>query len=65
MHLESTIAERVEICVRHPVFAGSDRAMDRVLDELKSLERRGQIGQATYLRLREMVLHSPHVVSCR
>ena len=33
MRLESTIAERVETFVCHPVFAGSDRAMDLVLDD--------------------------------
>ena len=65
MPLESTIIERVETFVRHPVFAGSDRAMDLVLDDLESLERNGQIGQATYRRLREMILRSPHIVSCR
>jgi hypothetical protein len=63
MHLESTIIERVEVFVRHPVFAGSDQAMDLVLDDLESLERSGRIGQATYQRLREMILRSPHVVS--
>ena len=65
MRLESTIVERVETFVRHPVFAGSDRAVDFVLDDLESLERSGQIGQATYRRLREMILRSPHIVSCR
>jgi hypothetical protein len=65
MHLESTIAERVETFVRHPVFAGSDQTMDLVLDDLKAMERSGQIGQATYRRLREMILRSPHIVSCR
>jgi hypothetical protein len=65
MHLESTIAERVETLVRHPVFAGSDQAMDLILDDLESLERSGQIGQATYRRLREMILRSPHIVPCR
>ena len=65
MHLESTILERVETFVRHPVFAGSDRAMDLVLDDLKSLERSGQIGRATYRRLREMIRRSPHLASCR
>jgi hypothetical protein len=65
MALESTIIERVETLVRHPVFAGSDQAMDRVLDDLESLEQSGQIGQATYRRLREMILRSPHIVSCR
>ena len=65
MRLESTIIERVETFVHHPVFTGSDQAMNRVLDELESLERSGQIGQATYRRLREMILRSPHIVPGR
>ena len=65
MCLESTIIERVETFVHHPVFAGSDSTMDVVLDDLESLERSGQIGQATSRRLREMILRSPHIVSCR
>ena len=65
MPLESTIIERVETFVRHPVYAGSDQTMDLVLDDLESLERSGQFGQATYRRLREMILRSPHIVSCR
>ena len=65
MGLESTIIERVETFVHHPVYSGSDRAMDLVLDELASMERSGQIGQATYRRLREMILRSPHLISCR
>jgi hypothetical protein len=65
MHLESTITERVETLVRHPVFGGSDKAMDLVLKDLESLERSGRIGQATYRRLRGMILHSPHIVPCR
>ena len=65
MHLESTIIERVETLVRHPVFAGSDVAMDRVLDELESLERSGQITHATYQKLRGMTLRSPHIIPCR
>jgi hypothetical protein len=65
MHLESTIIERVETFVRHPVFAGSDRAMGLVLDDLESLERSGRIGRAAYRRLREMILRSPHIVSRR
>jgi hypothetical protein len=60
MPLESTIIERAETFVRHPVFAGSDRAMDLVLDDLESLERSGRIGPGTYRRLREMILRSPH-----
>jgi hypothetical protein len=65
MPLESTIIERVETLVRHPLFMGSDRAMDLVLEDLESLARSGQIGQATYRRLRGMIVHSPHVVPCR
>ena len=65
MLLESTIIERVEAFVRHPVFAGSDQAMGLVLDDLESLERSGQIGQATHRRFREMILRSPHIASCR
>jgi hypothetical protein len=65
MHLESNIVERVETFVRHPVYAGSDRAMDLVLDDLRSLERSGRIGQATYRSLREMILRSPHIVPGR
>ena len=65
MRLESTISERVETFVRHPVFTGSDQAMGLVLDDLETLERSGQIGQATYRRLREMILRSPHIDPCR
>lgn len=65
MHLESIISDRVETFVRHPVFAGSDQAMDLVLDDLETMERSGQIGQATYRELREMILRSPHFISCR
>ena len=64
MRLESTIIERVETFVQHPVFTGSDRAMGLVLDDLETLERSSQIGQATYRRLREMILRSPHIDSC-
>ena len=62
---ESTIVEQVETCVRHPVFAGSDQTMVLVLDDLESLEGSGRIDQATYRRLREMILSSPHIVFCR
>ena len=60
MHLESTIIERVETFVRHPVFAGSDKAMDLVLEDLEAMVEGGRIHQATYRRLREMILRSPH-----
>jgi hypothetical protein len=63
MHLESTIIERVETFVRHPVFTGSDRAMDLVLEDLEAMVEAGRIPQATYRRLREMVLRSPHFAS--
>ena len=33
--------------------------------DLEAMVQGGQIGQATYRRLREMVLRSPHIVSCR
>ena len=65
MYLETIISDRVETFVRHPVFAGSDRAMGLVLDDLEAMEQSGQIGQATYRELREMILRSPHFVSCR
>lgn len=65
MLLESAIIERVETFVRHPVFAGSDRAIDLVIDDLEALERSGRIGRATYRRLREMILRSPHHAVCR
>jgi hypothetical protein len=65
MRLESAIIERVEMFVRHPVYAGSDQAMDLVLDDLESLERCSQIGPATYRRLREMILRSPHIAPGR
>jgi hypothetical protein len=61
MRLESTIVERVVTFVRHPVIAGSDQAMSLVLDDPESLERSGQIGRATYRRLRGMILRSPHL----
>jgi hypothetical protein len=60
MHIESTIVERVETFVRHPVFAGSDKAMDLVLEDLEAIGERGQLHKATFRRLREMILRSPH-----
>jgi hypothetical protein len=60
MPLESTIIERVETFVRHPVFAGSDKAMDLVLEDLEAMVEGGRIHQATYRRLRQMILGSPH-----
>ena len=63
MHLESTIIDRVETFVRHPVFAGSDQTMDLVLEDLEAMVEGGRIPQATYRRLREMILRSPHFPS--
>ncbi len=60
MHLESTIIDRVETFVRHPVFAGSDQTMDLVLEDLEAMVEGGRISQATYRRLRQMILRSPH-----
>jgi hypothetical protein len=65
MHRESIIIDRVETLVRHPVYAGSDKVMDFILEDLESLERSGQIGRATYQRLRGMIRRSPHIVPCR
>jgi hypothetical protein len=62
MHLESTIVERVETFVRHPVFAGSAQAMGLVLEDLEAMVDGGRIPRATYHRLREMILRSPHIV---
>jgi hypothetical protein len=60
MPLESTIIERIETFVRHPVFAGSDKAMDLVLEDLEVMVEAGRIPQATFRRLRQMILGSPH-----
>jgi hypothetical protein len=60
MELEATIIERVEMCVRHPVFSGSDKAMDLVLEDLEGMVEGGRIHPATFRRLREMILGSPH-----
>ena len=56
MHVESTIIERVETYVRHPVFAGSDKAMDLIIADLQAMVEGGRIPQATYRKLREMIL---------
>jgi hypothetical protein len=63
MHLESAIVERVEALVRHPVYAGSDKAMDLILEDLDAMVEGGRIPQATYRKLREMILRSLHFVS--
>ena len=60
MRLESTIIERVEDFIRHPVFAGSDGVMETVLGDRESRACAQQISQATYRMLREMILRSPH-----
>ena len=65
MHLESTIIERVETLVRHPVFAGSDKTMNLIIADLRAMAEGGQIGEATYRKLRGMILRSPHIVPCR
>ena len=63
MCLESTIIERVEDFIRHPVFGGSDGVMETVLDDLESRACAQQISQATYRMLREIVLSSPRFAS--
>jgi hypothetical protein len=61
MHLESAIIERVETLVRHPVFACSAQAIGLVLEDLEAMMEGGRLPQATYRRLREMILRSPHL----
>jgi hypothetical protein len=63
MSLESTIIERVETLVSHPVFVGSDRAMDLIIADLQVMVGGGRIHQATYRKLREKILRSPHFAS--
>jgi hypothetical protein len=63
MSLESTIVERVETLVHHPVFVGSDKAMDLIITDLQAMVGGGRIAQATYRKLCEMILRSPHFVS--
>jgi hypothetical protein len=63
MPLESSIIERVETHVRHPVFAGSDKAMDLIIADLQTMAEVGRLRQATYQELREMILRSPHFAS--
>ena len=65
MQLESTIIERVETFVRHPVFAGSDKAMDLVLEDLEAMVDGGRLGEATYRTLCELILRSPHLATSR
>jgi hypothetical protein len=61
VHLESAIIERVENIVCHSVFAGSAKAMGLVLEDLEAMVDGGRIQRATYHRLREMILRSPHI----
>ena len=60
MQPETAIIERVETHVRHPAFAGSDKAMDLIIADLQGMAEGGLIHQATYRELREMILRSPH-----
>ena len=60
MSLESTIIDRVETFIRNPIFARSDAVMETVLEDLESRASAHYISQATYLRLRELILRSPH-----
>ena len=63
MNLESTIIEQVETYVRHPVFGGSDKAMDLIIADLQAMVEGGRIHQATYRKLRKMIQRSPHFAS--
>jgi hypothetical protein len=61
MHLKSTITERVEALVRHPVFAGGDKAMDLVLDDLSQPQgmTRKSPGPASNVRPAMVAVASP------
>jgi len=63
MHLEFTIVRLVETLVHHPVYSGSDEAMDLILEELGAMVEGGRIHHATYRKLREMILGSRHFAS--
>jgi hypothetical protein len=65
MEVESAIIERVETYVRHPVFAGSDQTMDLAIADLQAMADGGRFHQATYRKLRAMILRSPHIVPGR
>jgi hypothetical protein len=65
MRVESTIIERVKTLIRHPAFAGSDRVMETVMEDLESRACAQQLSRATYRMLREMILRSPHFSPCR
>ena len=60
MCLESTIIERVEDFIRHPVFGGSDGVMETVLEDLESRACTHQISQATNRMVSETILRSSH-----
>jgi hypothetical protein len=55
--------DRIETFLHHPVFAGSDKAMDLVLDDGELMVQGGQLHPATFRRLREMIPRSPHFAS--
>jgi hypothetical protein len=63
MGRESAIIEKVETFVRHPVFSGSDKALESVLDELEDRAGTNEISQETLLKLRALILASPHLLN--
>ena len=62
MNLESSLIERVETFIRHPVFEGSAEVMEEVLGDLESHVTRGRVRQETYHDLRDKILRSPHLI---
>jgi hypothetical protein len=60
MIVESAIVTRVEMLIRHPVFAGSDDAMTCILRDLDAKAEARQISRAAVERLRGLALASPH-----
>jgi hypothetical protein len=59
IRIESTIVERAETQVRHPVFAWSEKAMDFIMADLQAMVEGSRIHRVTYRKLREMTLRSP------
>ncbi len=57
---ESAIVARVETFIRHPAFDGSDEVMGEVLADLEDKAESGQIGREAFVRLRGLILESPH-----
>ena len=60
MIAEADLIDRVEVYIRHPVFAGSDEAMTEILEDLERRVDQSEISMAAFHRLRNLILASPH-----